>query len=233
MPESIPQTFKRCTKCGIEYPATNDYFYKNGHNREQLQAECKLCTRKRSADYRENNHEQCIKTVQDWRDNNIEKSRQISSNYYYEHRDERIEYANSYGKNHRQERREYEREYWGKNRQKQRAKGQSREARKRGLPHDFTVNDWIIALEYFEYRCAYCGNETREMEQEHFIPLSKGGGYTPGNIIPVCKSCNASRQNKDIVQWLAKRYNPHDTQIILYKITQYFNFISTAPQQGY
>ena len=39
------------------------------------------------------------------------------------------------------------------------------------------------------------------LEQEHFIPLSKGGGYSMGNIIPACRACNASKSDKDFFEW--------------------------------
>ncbi len=41
----------------------------------------------------------------------------------------------------------------------------------------------------------------QRLHQDHFIPLTKGGGYTKENIIPACRSCNASKQNADFEEW--------------------------------
>ncbi len=36
---------KACTKCGIEYPATLEYFYKKSAKKDGLQSQCKGCER--------------------------------------------------------------------------------------------------------------------------------------------------------------------------------------------
>ena len=54
--------------------------------------------------------------------------------------------------------------------------------------------------EYFNNSCAYCGAKC-ELEQEHFIPVTKGGEYTKNNIITACRSCNASKGNRDFDEW--------------------------------
>lgn len=77
---------------------------------------------------------------------------------------------------------------------------QRRNNKKKLLPATFTSEDWVVALEHFGHRCAYCGTDD-PLAQEHFIPLSKGGGYTPDNIVPACKSCNSSKKNKMPEVW--------------------------------
>lgn len=73
--------------------------------------------------------------------------------------------------------------------------GRRRRMRKRGVPVSFTAEDWEQVLEFFEGRCAYCG-EPGELERDHFLPLILGGGYVRGNIIPSCRSCNATKSSK-------------------------------------
>lgn len=75
-----------------------------------------------------------------------------------------------------------------------------KKAKKQGLPSTFTPDDWKIALDYFGHACAYCG-EIRPLAQEHFIPLSANGPYTPDNIVPACKSCNSRKYNKLPEDW--------------------------------
>jgi 5-methylcytosine-specific restriction endonuclease McrA len=77
---------------------------------------------------------------------------------------------------------------------------QKRRAKKLSLPYTLTSKQWQQIKEYFNNKCAYCGKEL-PLSKEHFIPLSKGGEYTINNIIPVCLSCNSSKQDKDFFKW--------------------------------
>lgn len=83
--------------------------------------------------------------------------------------------------------------------QKQRKFAQKRRHQKR---QDFalTEEEWLAALEYFDYKCAYCGRE-EGLTYDHFIPFSKGGSFTKENIIPACKFCNSSKNNSDFEKW--------------------------------
>jgi 5-methylcytosine-specific restriction endonuclease McrA len=50
-----------------------------------------------------------------------------------------------------------------------------------------------------EGKCRYCGKELlfSEMEQEHYIPRSKGGKTKWDNIVVACKECNSAKDNHD------------------------------------
>ena len=71
---------------------------------------------------------------------------------------------------------------------------QRRRARKRLLPATLTRDQWRAIKAAYRNRCAYCGERSRRLTQDHVIPVSKGGGYTPDNIVPACRSCNARKQ---------------------------------------
>jgi hypothetical protein len=45
----------------------------------------------------------------------------------------------------------------------------------------------------------------RRMERDCVLALSRGGRYTLGNIVPVCRSCNASKCNAEVTGWLRRR----------------------------
>ena len=72
--------------------------------------------------------------------------------------------------------------------------------RKRVLISTLKINQWKHCLTHFNHQCAYC-SRTVNLEQEHVIPVSKGGHYTADNIIPACRSCNASKHNKSLEEW--------------------------------
>jgi len=77
--------------------------------------------------------------------------------------------------------------------------------KKKNLVAKFYKKDWKEALEYFDNKCAYCGSEKGTLEMDHFIPLSKGGEFTKNNVIPSCKTCNCSKNNKYFKEWYHKQ----------------------------
>lgn len=44
-------SLKRCTKCGNEYPATLDYFFKRSNRKSGLESSCKKCRTKQITEY--------------------------------------------------------------------------------------------------------------------------------------------------------------------------------------
>lgn len=104
---------------------------------------------------------------------------------------------------------------------------QRRRARKKSVESNYTHEEWESCKKFFHNKCAYCGTEEK-LTQEHFIPLSKGGEYTINNIIPACKSCNCSKQDKDFFDWykLTDFYSPKREQ----KILRYLNYKNNKQQ---
>lgn len=85
---------------------------------------------------------------------------------------------------------------------------------------------YINTLRYFDFCCAYCGKSLFEnkLEKDHIIALSKGGLTTRFNIIPACRSCNASKNNSDYYTWYSsqKFFDRHrlakiDTYVVINK----------------
>lgn len=98
-----------------------------------------------------------------------------------------------------EERKEYMRNYMQKYREKQKLLTGNDKLCEVGLP----LNEWKEVLTYFEHKCAYCGCE-EGLEQEHIVPVNNGGKYVLGNIVPSCRSCNASKGAKDLDEWYKK-----------------------------
>ena len=95
----------------------------------------------------------------------------------------------------------------------------------------FTEADWGIAIAYFEGRCAYCGmppslfDRNYVLEQDHFIPVTNGGAYTPDNIVPACQSCNRGKWAKDPIEWITYRFGKRKSKQIIKQILEYFNTV--------
>lgn len=66
-----------------------------------------------------------------------------------------------------------------------------------------TSEEWLNILKKYNYKCAYCGTEFDENilpEKDHIIPISKGGNNTKENIVPACRSCNAKKGSKILLE---------------------------------
>ena len=61
-------------------------------------------------------------------------------------------------------------------------------------------DDLSLHWRRFDHCCAYCGC-AEDLELEHVIPISKGGGHHLGNIVPACRKCNSSKRSRDALAW--------------------------------
>jgi len=78
--------------------------------------------------------------------------------------------------------------------------------RKHQAQGTLTDEDWQTILASTENRCAYCWEPVAALEADHVVPLSRGGHTTADNILPACRSCNASKSNHPLEEWLVE-YN--------------------------
>ena len=57
-------------------------------------------------------------------------------------------------------------------------------------------------LDYFEYRCCFCGTEINRgsLSQDHLIPMNKAslGLHAWGNVVPCCVSPVTTKNNKNL-----------------------------------
>lgn len=74
-----------------------------------------------------------------------------------------------------------------------------------------TPKDLSDRLSLFDGCCAYCSEPLGKNKQiDHVVPISKLGADTLDNIVFVCHSCNASKGNRDFLDWY--RSKPFWTQ---------------------
>lgn len=203
---------KFCTKCGVEKPANLEHFYKEKRNKSGLYAHCKICSRQISKQYTEKNKEkindrnkkyeekrrryaeQYRKTNKEKVEEYQERVKEIRKEYFKQHHKE-------YQKNNKERLKKYHKEYCKNNKDLINGLTQARRALKLSLPSTLTLKQWQSTKDHFNHECAYCGKQLKNLVQEHVIPLSKCGGYTKGNIIPSCKSCNSSKNASNMKTW--------------------------------
>lgn len=79
-----------------------------------------------------------------------------------------------------------------------------RKRRMDAVENDLTDAQWI-ALEHAWGGCAYCGSTGTPLQRDCVLPISRGGRYTFGNVVPACGSCNASKCNDEVTGWLRRK----------------------------
>lgn len=163
------------------------------YNRHYRKENKEIISMRRKQNY-EKNKELISKQVKEYRKKNKNRVVGWKRKYYEENRDYVLESV---------------RRYQEENPHIARQSSQRRRAKLNELPYTLTLSEWENIKHDFNNSCAYCGLSEREhltnwseqLHQEHFIPLVKGGEYTHNNIIPACKSCNASKGSKDFFEW--------------------------------
>ena len=127
--------------------------------------------------------------IKKWREQNKNRIAAKSKEWYQNNKAYLNKYAN-----------EWRLKNLKKCRENERIQSAKRRTLKAQLPATLTAEQWRETTQLFNNKCAYCG-ETHKLEQDHFIALTKGGGYTFDNIIPACRSCNCSKNNRDFFEW--------------------------------
>ena len=54
-------------------------------------------------------------------------------------------------------------------------------------------------------RCVYCGL-VRPLTLDHVTALTANGTHERQNLVPACKSCNSSKNNRDVVDWVFRSF---------------------------
>lgn len=72
--------------------------------------------------------------------------------------------------------------------------------RKKGAPFSAESIKWFSSIDWATTQCAYCDELASEID--HIVPLSWGGTGERENLTPCCRSCNASKGNKMLAEFL-------------------------------
>jgi 5-methylcytosine-specific restriction endonuclease McrA len=163
--------YKICTKCGKEFPATDEFFYgdKRGEYRGRLRAACKICQRP--------SKEKKVVHSATYRKNNKEKIR-ISDAEYYQNNKERVAI---YGAKYRKA-----------NPDKIAAKYARREVHKLNQTPVLTEAENQQVIDIYKKRKELGSN----WHVDHAVPLSKGGLHHPDNLQIVLKKYNLQKGSK-------------------------------------
>lgn len=230
---------KKCTKCGEVFPATEENFRKHKASKYGLDNRCKSCARKQNRLWTEANLEKKRELDRYRSKNNKAKKSALAKKYYAVNREKLLTHALSYYKDNKASRIEYAKRYRDANVELRRVYDHRRRALERSLPTGFADADWQRALVYFNGCCAVCERPlndlfgTHKASMDHWIALSKGGGTTADNIVPLCHGvdgCNNSKHNNTPIEWLTRKFGKRHATQILKRIEAYFDWIKEQDQ---
>lgn len=205
-------TTKICTKCNNEFKI--EMYSKSKTGRDGRRCICKNCVKEYNKKHKAENKELHDIKYEEYR-----------KHYRETHKAEKKKYDEMYRKVKRTERISKGKQYYQENKETFKIKAreyrvnnpdvfrvimQRRKARTQELESTLTVEQWENIKETFNNKCAYCG-KVKPLAQEHFMPVTKGGGHTLDNILPSCKSCNSSKNGKDFHEWYPT-YKYYDKQ---------------------
>lgn len=201
-------TEKRCTKCG-EIKPLSDY-YKDKRKTLGVYPACKLCHLKTDSESYYRNRDARLAQKKEYHksylkiDHAKELKKTRDKKYRQTHKDQIRERDRAYKKTIPNKIYEYNKKYTAKPHVKmlRRFYADTRRSRIKNLKSDLTWRQWLMILSMFVYRCAYCGKETDDLQKDHFIPLTRGGGLTIDNIVPACKNCNCSKNDSMPQDWI-------------------------------
>ena len=178
-----------CNKCGEEKPLT-DYYFRSDN--KAYRKDCKDCFKQAKAERESKPGVKALRALKE-RERRAKDDGTINAKIREYRRTEHAKnIAKEWSKNNPDKIRNYNRT--------QRAR------RKFALSYAESattqeVKAWIDAQSPV---CSYCAIElsSDQIQLDHVIPLSKGGSHTIDNFAISCKSCNCSKGNKTLEEFI-------------------------------
>ena len=169
--------------------------------------------REQSRKWKKANPEKVRESARKYYKANPEKMREKARKYYEASPEKHIQSVRKYQKANPERVKERKRKYYEANPEKSAACDRRRRARKQSAEGSHTAEQWLARKEEYNNSCAYCGiHESdlasnghasfRVLHADHIHPLSKGGSDDISNIVPACGSCNCSKGDKWIGEFL-------------------------------
>jgi len=76
--------------------------------------------------------------------------------------------------------------------------------RVKAADNDLTESEWLALREAWA-GCAYCGRSGVSLQKDCIQPIAHGGRYTLINVVPACRSCNASKCESEVTSWMRRK----------------------------
>lgn len=151
--------------------------------------------------WKENSEELAERAHQRYVEHRVERS-EYQYQYRQEHYTAILKRSRQYYQEHREERRKSSYQWAKNNPEKHREQGRRRYARKKGAAIEPVDGQKIF--ERYNHTCIYCGRK-EDLTLDHVVPLNGGGPHCEDNLVVACQSCNSSKKDKRLMDWLRLR----------------------------
>jgi len=190
---------KICTTCKINKDISE--FYKRKDSNQTHRSQCKKCISDKTKIYANSHLEQKNKQSKRYYLENKESIDIRTKAWNKNNPDKIAEYCKTYAKNHPNRVKEKARKYFKT--EKGKLSSRNNWSKRRSLKRN--QNDNTIDIKYLELlkikqnnKCFYCECELdfkgdRLVHLDHYMPLSKGGKHSVGNVVFACRDCNLSK----------------------------------------
>lgn len=64
----------------------------------------------------------------------------------------------------------------------------------------------LAIIEVAQGYCTYCDQPVEKLELDHVDPVAWGANHSIDNLLPACRSCNASKSDKAVEEWVFERF---------------------------
>lgn len=196
---------KQCTDC-LVFKLLDAFSTNNRNKTNGKQSKCKDCNRKyylenqqkikeRVSNQYHENHEEILKRREKLRQRLEAKKikAEQDSNYYFSNKLYISEYYKEWVRKNKNHLRAYQSAYKFKRLQKAIENGNNTLTTKE-------INELLIKHPY----CEYC-KSTKNLSIDHIIPIIKGGSNSVLNVTVACRSCNSSKNDKLLQEWINRR----------------------------
>ena len=72
------------------------------------------------------------------------------------------------------------------------------------VQHDLTDEQWAALMDAWA-GCAYCGSPALASRRTACCPSRAAAATRSTNVVPACRSCNASKCNDEVTGWLRRK----------------------------
>ena len=195
---------KKCKNKNCTVPVTEQRFNKKASSKDGLATVCKVCKAEKDRLYRELNKETLREKKREYRINNLEKVKYANKVYYENNKEVISEKTKQYRELNKQVIKDKKAAYY----KTEAGKLVSKNAKNTRRALKISTSDNTVTKEYLdtllivqEHKCFYCKTKLNLLDNgnvhlEHYIPLSKGGAHSCGNVVWSCSTCNLNKRTE-------------------------------------
>ena len=194
--------------------------------------------------YYEANKDKILERTKQWYEDNKEKKLEYNKQYCEDNKDKILEYHRQYREDNKEKIAERHKRYCEANKEKlaeykkqyrQSPQGQvvafngqqRRRTKEEKQGSGITKDQWLEMMNYFDWKCAYSdeyigGKQNYQRTIDHIVPLNSGGDNMVWNLVPMTRSLNSSKQDKDMLEWYKEQdFYSEDRLEKIYKWQEY------------